>query len=131
VMPGDVGRALGYPLDSGNRPDSALVGRTPGPRGTPTSRCRKRSQGAPITHFLKLRLKRVQRGRRHQGRRAVCSSFLAGNQHSFIQARLINGLTDSPERIEPPLASLTLVEEVPDSLLDQFVGAPITAASEF
>ena len=66
-----------------------------------------------------------------QGRRAVCSSFLAGNQRSFIQARVINRPTDSPERIESPLATLTLIEEVPDSLSDQVVGALIMAASKF
>jgi hypothetical protein len=39
-------------------------------------------------------------------------------QHSLIQARLINSLTNSPERIEPLLATLTLVEEVPNSLFE-------------
>jgi hypothetical protein len=61
----------------------------------------------------------------------VCPSFLAGDQDSFVQAGLINGLTDSPERIEPPLATLTLIEEVPDSLSDQVVGTLIMAASNF
>jgi hypothetical protein len=31
-------------------------------------------------------------------------------------------LTNSPERVQPPLATLMLFEEVPDSLLDQFIG---------
>jgi hypothetical protein len=43
---------------------------------------------------------------------------------------LIDRLTDSAEGIEPPLATLTLVEEVADSLFDQFVGTPIKAASK-
>jgi hypothetical protein len=60
----------------------------------------------------------------------VRPSFLARNQHSLIQASLVNGLTDSPERIEPPLAALTLIEEVPDSLFDQFIPALIPAAGE-
>jgi hypothetical protein len=34
------------PLESGNRHCGDLMGRTPGPRGTPSSRCRKRSQWA-------------------------------------------------------------------------------------
>ncbi|MEK7996864.1 MAG: hypothetical protein AAB403_23930 [Planctomycetota bacterium] len=65
------------------------------------------------------------------GRRAARPSFLVGNQHSLIYTGLIDGLTDSPERMEPPLATLTLVKEVPDSLFDQFIGALIPAASEF
>jgi hypothetical protein len=65
------------------------------------------------------------------GQPAVCPSFLAGNQGSLIQARPINRLTDSPERIEPPLATLTLVEEAPNRLFDQFIGAVIAAAGEF
>ena len=64
-------------------------------------------------------------------RRAVCPSFPFGSQHSLIQAGLINGLTDSPERIEPPLATLPLLKEVPDSLFDQFIAALIQAAGEF
>jgi len=44
---------------------------------------------------------------------------------------LINSLTDSTERIEAPLATLTLFQEVPDSLFDQFIATPIPAASEF
>ncbi|MDP3001037.1 MAG: hypothetical protein Q8N47_26380 [Bryobacterales bacterium] len=59
------------------------------------------------------------------------SSFLAGNQHALIQARFINRPADSAERIEAPLSALTLVEEVPDSLLYQLIGTPIAAASEF
>jgi hypothetical protein len=43
---------------------------------------------------------------------------------------LIDRLTDSAEGIEPPLATLTLVEEVSDSLFDQFIGTSIKAASE-
>jgi len=54
-----------------------------------------------------------------------------GDQHSLIQARLIDRLTDSAEGIEPPPATLTLVEEVPDSLFDQFIGTSIEAGSEF
>ena len=48
-----------------------------------------------------------------------------------IQTRPIDGLPDSPERIEPLLPTLPLVEKVPDRLDDQFVGVPITAASQF
>jgi hypothetical protein len=44
---------------------------------------------------------------------------------------LINSLTDSAERIEPLLPTLALVEEVPNRLFDQFIAAPIVAASEF
>ena len=58
-------------------------------------------------------------------------SFLVRNEHSFVQAGFIDGLTDSTERIEAPLATLTLVEEVPDRLFDQFIGALIPAAGEF
>jgi hypothetical protein len=61
----------------------------------------------------------------------VCPSFRVGQQHPLVQARLINGLADSPERIEPPLATLTLVKEVPDSLFDQFIGTSIPPAGEF
>jgi len=61
----------------------------------------------------------------------VCSSFLAGNQHSLIQAGLIDSLADPPQGIEPPLPTITLVEEVPDGLFDQFAGGLITAASNF
>jgi hypothetical protein len=43
---------------------------------------------------------------------------------------LIDRLTDSAEGIEPLLATLTLVEEVADSLFDQFIGTPIEAASK-
>jgi hypothetical protein len=44
---------------------------------------------------------------------------------------LINSLADSAERIEPLLPTLALVEEVPNRLFDQFIAAPIAAASEF
>src|ERR1019366_3337998 len=56
----------------------------------------------------------IARGRMRPGRRAGYPSFLPGNRHALIQARLIDRLTDSPERIEPPLAALTLVEEMPN-----------------
>jgi len=65
------------------------------------------------------------------GRRAVRPSFLVGKKHSLVQAGLINRLADSTERIEPLLATLTLVKEVPDSLFDQFIAALISAAGEF
>jgi hypothetical protein len=44
---------------------------------------------------------------------------------------LINLLTDSTESIEPPLATLALVEEAPNRLFDQFIAAPVVAAGEF
>jgi len=44
---------------------------------------------------------------------------------------LINRLADSAERIEPLLSTLALIEEVPNRLFDQFIAAPIVAASEF
>ena len=70
--------------------------------------------------------------RTHASRTTSAAPVIAGRgQHSLIEARPINRLTDSPERIQPPLATLTLVEEVPDRLFDQFIGAPIAAASEF
>jgi hypothetical protein len=43
---------------------------------------------------------------------------------------LVSRLTDSAERIESPLTTLTLVEEVPHSLLDQLIGASIKAAGK-
>jgi hypothetical protein len=51
--------------------------------------------------------------------------------HSFIQAGIINRLPESAERIEPLLAILALVEELPNRSLDQLIGTPIAAASEF
>jgi hypothetical protein len=42
---------------------------------------------------------------------------------------LIDRLADSAERIEPLLPTLALVEEVPNRLFDQFIAAPIVAAS--
>jgi hypothetical protein len=39
---------------------------------------------------------------------------------------LINRLTDSTQRLEPPLATLTLIKEVPDSLFDQVNSTLIT-----
>jgi hypothetical protein len=57
--------------------------------------------------------------------------LLVRKQHSLIQAGFINRLTDSPESIEPPLATLTLVKEVPDRLFDQFIAALVPAAGEF
>jgi hypothetical protein len=44
--------------------------------------------------------------------------LLVGNQHSLVQARSINRLTDSAESIEPLLATLALVEEAPNRLFD-------------
>ena len=58
-------------------------------------------------------------------------SLPVGDQHSFVQAGLINRLTDSAEGIEPVLATLALVEAVSNRLLDQFISAPIAAASQF
>jgi hypothetical protein len=43
---------------------------------------------------------------------------------------LINRLADSAERIEPRLATLALVEEASNRLFDEFIAAPIVAASE-
>jgi hypothetical protein len=40
-------------------------------------------------------------------------------------------MADSAERIEPPLSALPLVEEMPNSLFDQFVGVLVAAAREF
>jgi hypothetical protein len=57
--------------------------------------------------------------------------LLAGYQHSLVQARLINRLTDSAESIEPLLATLSLVEEAPNRLFDQFIAAAVMAAGEF
>jgi hypothetical protein len=79
---------------------------------------------------LSNRTRRNWRGRRHPGRRQARPSLPVGDQHSLIQARLIDRLTDSAEGIEPPLATLTLVEEVSDSLFDQFIGTSIKAASK-
>jgi len=56
--------------------------------------------------------------------------LLVGDQHSLVQARLINRLTDSAESIEPLLATLALVEEAPNRLFDQFIAAPVVAAGE-
>jgi hypothetical protein len=56
---------------------------------------------------------------------------LAGKQHSLVQAGLIHGLADSAERIQPPLATLALVQEMPDSLFDQLVAALVPPAGEF
>jgi hypothetical protein len=61
----------------------------------------------------------------------VRPSFLVGNQHAFIEAHFINSAADSAKRIDTPLTALTFVEEVPDSLFDQFVRALIAAASKF
>jgi hypothetical protein len=44
---------------------------------------------------------------------------------------MINSLTDSPEGIQPLLATLALVEEVSNRMFDQLIAAPIAAASEF
>ena len=57
--------------------------------------------------------------------------MLVCDRHSLVQAGLIDCLTDSAESIEPPLATLTLIEEAPDSLSDQVVGTLIMAASKF
>jgi hypothetical protein len=57
--------------------------------------------------------------------------LLVGYQHSLVQARLINRLTDSAESIEPLLTTLALIEEAPDRLFDQFIAAPVVAAGEF
>ena len=61
----------------------------------------------------------------------MCPSLLVWDQHSLVQAGLVNRLADSAERIEPLLATLALVEEVSNCLFDQFVAAPIVAVSEF
>jgi hypothetical protein len=64
-------------------------------------------------------------------RRAACRSFPIGNQHSLIQARLVDRMTHSSERIKPSLAPLTVAEELPERLLDQFIGTLIPTAGEF
>lgn len=58
-------------------------------------------------------------------------SFLTGDQHVLLQARLINRLADSAERIEPLLATVALVEELSNGLFDQLIATPIAAAGEF
>lgn len=59
------------------------------------------------------------------------SSFLIGDQHLLVQARLIDRLADSAQGIEWLLPTPALVEEVANRLFDQFVATPIVAASEF
>jgi hypothetical protein len=56
--------------------------------------------------------------------------LLAGDENSLVEAGLINRLTDSAKRFKPLPTSVTLVEEVPDSLLEQFVGGSIQATCE-
>ena len=74
---------------------------------------------------------RPLRGSRRPERRAVRPSLLVGNQDSIVQAGLVDGLTDSTERLQPPLATLTLAQEMPDSLHDQLIAALIPSAGEF
>jgi hypothetical protein len=57
--------------------------------------------------------------------------LLVWDQYSLVQAGLVNRVANPTERIEPLLATLALVEEVPNRLLDQFIAAPIMAASKF
>ena len=61
----------------------------------------------------------------------MCPSFLTGDQHSLIQARLINRVANPAERIKPLPATLALDEEMSNRLFDQFVAAPVVAVSEF
>jgi hypothetical protein len=61
----------------------------------------------------------------------VRPSLLVGDQHSLVQARLINRLTDPAESIEPLLATLALIEEAPNRLFDQFIATPVVAVGEF
>jgi hypothetical protein len=72
----------------------------------------------------KEKLARTQASRTTSG----APSLLVGDQHSLVQARLINRLTDSAESIESLLATPALVEEAPNRLFDQFVAAPLVAA---
>ena len=60
---------------------------------------------------------------------SACPSYLTGDRHSLIEARLIDRLADSAQRIEPLPATLALVEELSNRLFDQFIAAPIVAAS--
>jgi hypothetical protein len=46
----------------------------------------------------------------------VCPSSLVWDQHSLGQAGLINRMADSAQRIEPLLATMALVEEVPNRI---------------
>ena len=71
----------------------------------------------------------VRRTRRE--RRAEYPSFLSGNRHSLIQAGFIDRQPDSAERIEPPVATTTIVKKVPDSLFNEFIVGLIRAAGEF
>jgi hypothetical protein len=48
-------------------------------------------------------------------------SFGTGNHHSLVQPGLIDGLSDSAERIQSLLATLALVEEVSNRRFDQFI----------
>jgi hypothetical protein len=57
--------------------------------------------------------------------------LLVGDQHSLVQTRLINRMPDSSQSIEPLLATLALIEEVTNCLLDQFIAASVVAAGEF
>jgi hypothetical protein len=57
-------------------------------------------------------------------------SLLVGNRHSLIEGGLIDGLTDSAQSVEPLLTPLILVNEAPDALFDQFIGASIAALGE-
>jgi hypothetical protein len=57
--------------------------------------------------------------------------LLVGDQHSLVQTGLINRMPDSSQSIEPLLATLALIEEVTNCLLDQFIAASVVAAGEF
>ena len=57
-------------------------------------------------------------------------SFMSGDQHSFVQAGLINRLANSSERIEAPLAALALLKEGANSLLDQLAEALVSTAGK-
>jgi hypothetical protein len=63
----------------------------------------------------------------HRARRAVgCRSFPTGDQHSLVEARSINRLTDSSECVEPPLTTRPVIEEVTHCLDDRFIGAVLS-----
>ena len=52
--------------------------------------------------------------------------MLVGDQNSLIETCLVNRLAYPAKRFEPLLTTLTLTEEVPDSLFNHFIGASIT-----
>jgi hypothetical protein len=58
-------------------------------------------------------------------------SFLAGNEHALIEARIVDGLADPAKRLKPLPVPFVLIEKIPNRGVEELIHIAVLAASQF